>query len=317
MVLSVIQRQEKTEAEFLKSFAVEVRNFLQPICNGEETIQKPAPEIMKPDPILVEIKKLRHVEKALNVPSGEIIMSDEDDVSASLRPCRTLLPPLKAGFGRQSWRAARPYPVGLPLSICTRQWPYSRTKSDSDDRHPRPNHCSTLNTARAPTGTLAGPAAACHFRGMLWRTGPPGKLPSFIEAEHPDPSCKAPGGAAVDSRDQARRLPLIVRKRDDRVRLFTRRGREAVAAIAARSAVIDGEAVYCDGFGLAVFNQLLSRAHDDQVNNLLEFDGPRPLEERKAKLALLIGRRAVRHPETNSVTEPSENALFERGPAGA
>jgi ATP-dependent DNA ligase len=28
----------------------------------------------------------------------------------------------------------------------------------------------------------------------------------------------------VDSRDQARRLPLIARKRDGRVRLFTRRG---------------------------------------------------------------------------------------------
>jgi hypothetical protein len=29
-----------TEAEFLKSFAIEVKNFLQPICNGEVTIQK-------------------------------------------------------------------------------------------------------------------------------------------------------------------------------------------------------------------------------------------------------------------------------------
>jgi bifunctional non-homologous end joining protein LigD len=95
------------------------------------------------------------------------------------------------------------------------------------------------------------------------------------------------------------------------VRLFTRRGydwtdrypllREAVAALRAVSAVVDGEAVCCDAAGLADFEMLHSRAHDDQVFlyafDLLELDGedwrPRPLEERKAKLQkLLTGARA-------------------------
>jgi bifunctional non-homologous end joining protein LigD len=90
------------------------------------------------------------------------------------------------------------------------------------------------------------------------------------------------------------------------VRLFTRRGydwtdrypliRKAVAAIGVSSAVIDGEAVCCDDAGVAVFENLHSRACDDQaflyVFDLLELGGedwrPRPLEERKAKLAQLL-----------------------------
>jgi hypothetical protein len=71
--------------------------------------------------------------------------------------------------------------------------------------------------------------------------------------------------------------------------------REAVAAIQAASAVIDGEAVCCDGSGVAIFDQLHSRAFDDLVFlyafDLLELDGvdwrPRPLKERKAKLEFM------------------------------
>jgi ATP-dependent DNA ligase len=56
------------------------------------------------------------------------------------------------------------------------------------------------------------------------------------------------------------------------------------------SATIDGEAVSCDGEGLAIFYRLRSRAYDGEVSlyafDLLELDGtdwrPRPLEERKA-----------------------------------
>jgi len=96
---------------------------------------------------------------------------------------------------------------------------------------------------------------------------------------------------------------LIARKRDDRVRLFTRNGfdwterypriREAVASLRAASATIDVEAVWCDGEGLAIFEKLHSRAYDGEVIlhafDLLELDGAdwraRPLDERKAKLA--------------------------------
>jgi bifunctional non-homologous end joining protein LigD len=54
--------------------------------------------------------------------------------------------------------------------------------------------------------------------------------------------------------------------------------------------------VWCDGEGLAIFDRLHSRAHDDQVFlyafDLLERDGadwrPRPLERRKERLAELL-----------------------------
>ena len=59
---------------------------------------------------------------------------------------------------------------------------------------------------------------------------------------------------------------------------------------------IDGEAVWCDGAGLAIFDKLHSRAYDGQVIlyafDLLEFDGedwrPRLLEERKRRLRELL-----------------------------
>ena len=62
------------------------------------------------------------------------------------------------------------------------------------------------------------------------------------------------------------------------------------------SATIDGEAVWCDGAGLAIFDKLHSRAYDGEVIlyafDLLELDGedwrPRPLEERKILLGRLL-----------------------------
>jgi ATP-dependent DNA ligase len=95
---------------------------------------------------------------------------------------------------------------------------------------------------------------------------------------------------------------LIARKQDGRVRLFTRRGYdwtdryplicEAAAAIPAQSAIIDGEAVYCDEAGVSVFDKLHHRAYDDRVIlyalDLLELDGvdqrPNPLVARKGLL---------------------------------
>jgi ATP-dependent DNA ligase len=68
---------------------------------------------------------------------------------------------------------------------------------------------------------------------------------------------------------------LIARKREGRVRLFTRKGFDwteryplisaAIAALAPASVTIDGEAVWCDGDGLAIFDKLHSRAHDGEV----------------------------------------------------
>jgi ATP-dependent DNA ligase len=112
----------------------------------------------------------------------------------------------------------------------------------------------------------------------------------------------------MDSRDQTRRYRLIARKRDVRVRLFTRNGfdwterypliRNAVAALRTSSATIDGEAVCCDEAGVAVFEKLHSRARDCEVFlyavDLLELDGEnwrlRSLEEPKARLARLLAK---------------------------
>jgi bifunctional non-homologous end joining protein LigD len=103
---------------------------------------------------------------------------------------------------------------------------------------------------------------------------------------------------------------LMARCVGDRVRLFTRRGYEwsdryprivhAMGALKPTSALIDGEAVWCGPDGVADFDKLHSRIHDDQVFmyafDLLELDGedmrPRPLEDRKAMLAKLIARAA-------------------------
>jgi bifunctional non-homologous end joining protein LigD len=100
---------------------------------------------------------------------------------------------------------------------------------------------------------------------------------------------------------------MVVRKRDTRVRLFTRRGldwtykfpmiAEALAALRARSVAVDGEAVWCEPMtGLSVFDKLHSQAHNDRVFlyafDLLEFDGEdlrgEPLETRRHLLLRLV-----------------------------
>jgi bifunctional non-homologous end joining protein LigD len=141
---------------------------------------------------------------------------------------------------------------------------------------------------------------------MEWRNGPPANWPGTIEPCIPTRVEKPPVGPQWIHEIKHDGYRLIARKRDDRVRLFTRRGyewtdrypliRKAVEAIRAASVTIDGEAVCCDEAGVAVFERLHSRAYDDQVFlyafDLLEFGGenwrPRPLEERKAKLQNLL-----------------------------
>jgi bifunctional non-homologous end joining protein LigD len=141
---------------------------------------------------------------------------------------------------------------------------------------------------------------------MLWRTSRPSKRPGVIEPCIPTRASKPPIGPQWIHEIKHDGYRLIVRKRDDRVQLFTRNGfdwtdrypfiRNAVAALLPSSATIDGEAVCCDESGVAVFEKLHSRAHDGEVFlyafDLLELDGedcrPRPLEERKARLEKLL-----------------------------
>jgi bifunctional non-homologous end joining protein LigD len=142
---------------------------------------------------------------------------------------------------------------------------------------------------------------------MLWRI-PAAKRQSlgFIEPCIRTRVSKPPVGPQWIHEIKHDGYRLIVRKQGDRVRLFTRRGYDwtdrypliakAAAALPAGSAVLDGEAVYCDEAGVADFEKLHSRARDERVIlyafDLLELDGvdyrPLLLETRKAALAKLL-----------------------------
>jgi ATP-dependent DNA ligase len=143
---------------------------------------------------------------------------------------------------------------------------------------------------------------------MLSRADRPAKRLGYIEPCIPTRASKPPAGPQWIHEIKHDGYRLIARKRGDRVSLFTRRDydwtdrypliRKAVAGIQAASAVIDGEAVCCDDAGVAVFEKLHGRACDDRAFlyafDLLELGGedwrPRPLEERKARLAKLIAK---------------------------
>jgi bifunctional non-homologous end joining protein LigD len=99
---------------------------------------------------------------------------------------------------------------------------------------------------------------------------------------------------------------LMARRDGAGVRLLTRNGhdwarrfpliREAVAALRARSCLIDGESIAFEHDGLAAFELLRGRRHDHHVTlcvfDLIEIDGTdlrrEPLERRKATLAQLV-----------------------------
>jgi bifunctional non-homologous end joining protein LigD len=99
---------------------------------------------------------------------------------------------------------------------------------------------------------------------------------------------------------------MIVRRDAAGVRLFTRKGNDwtdrfplivaAAGALRAKSCLLDGEAVACNGDGLPVFERLRERRHDRHVFlyafDLLELDGRdlrrQPIEDRKAALTKLL-----------------------------
>jgi bifunctional non-homologous end joining protein LigD len=144
---------------------------------------------------------------------------------------------------------------------------------------------------------------------MSWQTpAPRRRSPGYIEPCLPTRSSKPPVGPQWFHEIKHDGYRLIVRKQDGRVRLFTRRGydwtdrypliRDAAAGLRARSVTIDGEAVYCDHTGLAIFEKLHSRAYDDRVSlyafDLLELDGvdyrPQELWARKIGLERLLAK---------------------------
>jgi len=128
----------------------------------------------------------------------------------------------------------------------------------------------------------------------------------IIEPCLPSPAKAPPSGPGWIHEIKHDGFRIMARRDGAGVRLITRRGNDftarfpviasAVAALPARSCLIDGEAIVCDENGLAVFE--LIRGHGSKTSavlcafDLLELDGRdlrrRPIEERKGLLAKLL-----------------------------
>jgi bifunctional non-homologous end joining protein LigD len=133
----------------------------------------------------------------------------------------------------------------------------------------------------------------------------------FIDPCLPSPAERPPSGPGWIHEIKHDGYRLMARRDAVGVRLLTRNAHdwaarfprivEAVNHLTLRSCLIDGEAVCCDGNGVAVFAKLRQRRNDRHVVlyafDLLELDGQdlrrEPLERRKILLARLLVRARV------------------------
>jgi bifunctional non-homologous end joining protein LigD len=141
---------------------------------------------------------------------------------------------------------------------------------------------------------------------MLWRQRA-GPFADLIEPSHPTLVAKPPAGPGWLHEIKHDGFRMFARRDGERVRLITRNGFDwaaryplvvkAVAALKARSCLIDGEITVCDENGVAVFDLLRHgpRRKTDVVLHafdLLALDGEdlrrRSIEERKRALAKLL-----------------------------
>jgi bifunctional non-homologous end joining protein LigD len=148
----------------------------------------------------------------------------------------------------------------------------------------------------------------------------------FVAPCLPTSASQPPSGALWVHEIKHDGIRLIARKTDTRVRLYSRPGNdltgrfrlivEAVARLRARSCIIDGEAVSCGDNGIALFERIRYRRHDDTVFlyafDLIELNGDdlrrEPLETRKATLASVL-RRASTGVRLNEHLEHDDGAL--------
>jgi bifunctional non-homologous end joining protein LigD len=165
---------------------------------------------------------------------------------------------------------------------------------------------------------------------MLWRNSSPKRQPpGFVEPCIPTRADKPPVGQDWIHEIKHDGYRLIVRKTADRVRLFTRRGydwtdrfpliREAVVGLRSSTLVLDGEAVCCDPDGVADFEMLRSRSHDDRVFlyafDLMELGGVdlrvERLEERRGRLQHLMQKDTHPGLQYNEHIEGDGATIFE------
>jgi bifunctional non-homologous end joining protein LigD len=134
------------------------------------------------------------------------------------------------------------------------------------------------------------------------------RVSAFIEPCLPSPADRPPSGPGWIHEVKLDGFRMMVRRDPAGVRLMTRNGHdwtgrfpliaEAARALRARSFLIDGEAVACDGDGLPVFDRLRYRRQDGRVFlyafDLLELNGKdlrrEPLEVRKTTLASVLAK---------------------------
>jgi len=139
---------------------------------------------------------------------------------------------------------------------------------------------------------------------MLQRTLPAG----FIAPCLPTKTDKLPSGSDWLHEIKHDGFPIIARKTGAQVRLYSRPGNDltrrfplivdALSRLRSRSCIIDGEAVACDDNGIASFNLIRYRRHDDSTFlyafDLIELNGDDlrrdPLEVRKAALASIVAK---------------------------
>jgi bifunctional non-homologous end joining protein LigD len=137
------------------------------------------------------------------------------------------------------------------------------------------------------------------------------RVSAFIEPCLPSPADRPPSGPDWIHEVKLDGFRMMVRRDPAGVRLLTRNGHDwtgrfpliagAAGGLRARSFLIDGEAVACDGDGLPVFDRLRYRRQDGRVFlyafDLLELDGKdlrrEPLERRKVLLMRLLARARV------------------------
>jgi bifunctional non-homologous end joining protein LigD len=135
---------------------------------------------------------------------------------------------------------------------------------------------------------------------------PPGFVPPCLPTKAPRP----PTGALWLHEIKHDGFRVIARKDGDHVRLYSRPGNdltyrfplivEALAGLRSCSVILDGEAVACDDNGMASFDRLRHRQHDQAVFlyafDLIELNGDDlrrdPLEVRKATLASVLAKAA-------------------------
>jgi bifunctional non-homologous end joining protein LigD len=99
--------------------------------------------------------------------------------------------------------------------------------------------------------------------------------PGFIEPCLPSPYHRPPAGPLWIHEIKHDGYRLLVRKREGKVRIYTRRGAdwtkrfprivEAAMKLRATSLYLDGEGVVCGKDGIAVFDKLHSKANDEAV----------------------------------------------------